>query len=243
MIKTLAYIFIYLTTTLSFAQEIETGSTKLLLTKDFQFGLNFNTIGWGMSFEMAKQITHKHKRVFGFTLTNISHQKEMKIVGTSGSKGYYFGKINSLLALRLCIGAKHLLYKAKRENGVEIHYKWNIGPSFGLIKPIYLEIDKGVNGNISHFPERYDPAIHYSGVIHSSSSWYKGIGESSLKTGVFLKTGFDFNFAISRTSISGGELGLIVDYYPFNEIEILDKQTEQKVFVSLYLQFNLGKKY
>ena len=154
MIKKIGYIILVLLTFQSYSQEVEDGNAKILLTKDFQFGLNFNTIGWGLAFDMAKQKNVKYKRTFGLVLTNVRHQKELKIVGTSGSKGYYFGKVNSLVSLRLTIGGNYKLYKAKRESGVEIHYKWRLGPSFGLIKPVYLEIEKGVNGNIIHFPER-----------------------------------------------------------------------------------------
>lgn len=243
MIKNIGYILLSLITFQTYSQEIEKGNAKLLLTKDFQVGLNFNTIGWGLAFDMAKQKNVNYKRTFGLVLTNVRHQKELKIVGTSGSRGYYFGKVNSLVALRLTVGGNYKLYKAKREAGVEIHYKWRLGPSFGLIKPVYLEIDKWANGVLIHVPERYNPDVHYTGTIYSSTNWFKGVGESSVKTGIFAKTGFDFNFATYRTGISGGEIGIMADYYPISEIEILHKQTEQKVFVSLYLQFNLGKKY
>ena len=243
VIKNITYILLSFLSFQALSQEIEKGNAKVLLTKEFQVGLNFNTIGWGMAFDMAKQKNVNYKRTLGFVLTNIRHQKEMKIVGTSGSKGYYYGKINSFVALRLTVGGNYKLYKAKRESGVEIHFKWKLGPSFGLLKPVYLEIDKGFNGSLIHVPERYNPDIHFTGGIYSSSSWFKGLSESGIKTGVFAKTGFDFNFSTFRTGISGGELGIMADYYPFNEIEILHKQTEQKVFVSLYLQFNLGKKY
>lgn len=243
MIKNIGYILIILLNFHSYSQEIENGNAQVLLTKNFQFGLNLNTSGWGLVFDMAKQKNVKYKNVFGLVLTNVRHQKELKIVGTSGSKGYYFGKINSLVALRLTLGGDYKLYKSKRESGVEINYKWRLGPSFGLMKPIYLEIDKGLNGSIVHVSERYNPDVHYIGTIYSSTSWLKGVRESIIKTGLFTKTGFDFNFSTYRTGISGGEIGVMVDYYPFSEIEILHKQTEQKVFVSLYLQFNLGKKY
>ena len=66
---------------------------------------------------------------------------------------------------------------------------------------------------------------------------YEGIDER------FIDSVCDEEWSLGDYVISGGELGVMADYYPFNEIEILHTQTEQKVFVSLYLQFNLGKKY
>ena len=227
----------------SISQEIESGVIDKVLTRDFIIGVNLNTSGWGLVFDYGKQKTFKYKNTYGFVLTNIRNQKEFKLVGTSGTKGYYYGKVNSLMAFRPTYGGNLRLFKSSRENGIEIQYKWRIGPSFGLVKPVYLEIDKPQNGTFVHTPERYDPDIHYAGTIYSRSSWFKGLGESGLELGVFLKTGLDFNFSALKTGISGGELGVMVDYYPLNKIEIMHEQLDLSLFASLYLQFNLGKKF
>jgi len=239
----LLYIIIFLTALPLISQEIDKGKSEILLRDDLSFGLNINTRGWGIVMDYSKQKTFKYKYTYGFALGNIKHQKESKILGTSGSKGYYFGKINSVIALRINYGGNYKLYQSKRVNGIEIQYKWRIGPSLALIKPIYLEIDKTLNGSPQHFPERYNPEIHYNGQIYASSSWAKGLGESKLSTGVFVKTGFDFNFSTLRTAISGGEIGIEVDYYPLSNFEIMYNQTGINVFTALYLQFNLGKKF
>jgi hypothetical protein len=227
----------------SISQEIESGTIDRVLTQEYLIGVNINTRGWGLVFDFGKQKNVKYKNTYGFVLTNIRHQKEYKLVGTSGSKGYYFGKINSLIALRPTYGGNYRLFKSSRENGIEIQYKWKIGPSFGLVKPVYLEIDKAVNGTFLHFPERYNPEVHYPGTIYSRGSWFKGVGESKVEIGVFLKTGFDFNFSTSNYGIMGGELGVMVDYYPTKKIEIMYEELDLSVFTSLYLQFNLGKKF
>jgi len=237
------YIIIVFCSTNLLAQQIEDRDLNTLLRNNFTLGLNLNTRGWGFNADYQKQKTFKYKYSYGVTVGNIRHSKESKIVGTSGSKGYYFGKINSLVAIRFTYGGNLRLFESKRENGIEIFYKWRIGPSLGLLKPVYVQIDKVVNANTIQIPERYNPEIHFNGKISSSSSWIKGIGESKLNYGLFLKTAIDFNFAKERTSITGGELGVMVDYYPFKNIEILYKHNEISLFTALYLQFNLGKKF
>ena len=243
MIKVYTYICLVLFPLFSISQEIDKGGVDVLLPRSYQFGLNFNTIGWGVTFDYAKQKNVNYKTTFGVVLTNVRNQKEFKIVGTSGSRGYYLGKVNSLVAIRPTIGGDYRLFKARRENGIEIQFKWKIGPSFGFLKPVYLEIDKGSNNDKIQVSERYNPDIHYTGIVYSSSKWFKGIKDGRFKTGLFAKSGVDFNFSTNKRSITGGEIGVMADIYPFNEIELLYKQTEQKLFVSLYLQFNLGKKY
>ena len=226
------------------SQELEDNNVKnVLYRNDYIVGVNFNTRGWGFVFDFGKQKTFKYKHTYGFVISNIRHQKEFKLLGTSGTKGYYFGKINSLVALRLTYGGNLKLFKSSRENGIEMQYKWRIGPSFGLIKPVYLEIDKASNGIFVQNSERYDPTIHFPGTIYSRSSWLKGLGQSNIQLGAFLKTGFDFNFSTLKTGISGGEVGVMVDYYPFRKIEILYQEQDLSLFMALYLQFNLGKKF
>jgi hypothetical protein len=223
-----------------FSQEVENGESNVLMRRDYSVGLNFNTRGWGLAFDYGWQKNYKYKQTVGFTCTNIRHEKEHKIFGAlSNSRGYYLGKLESLVSFRPHYGGKFILFKAKRENGIEITAKWSAGPSLGLVKPVYLKIDKI---NAQAVDERYNPLIHNSGNISSRSSWFKGLGEAQMRLGAFGKFGFDFNFSALKNGISGGELGVMVDYFPGGEIEIMHNNDNSNFFTSLYLQFNLGQK-
>ncbi len=244
MYKTGLYIlFFFFALSLS-AQEHDQDDNTTLMRRDFTVGLNFNAnggaTGWGLGFDYGFQKTYKYKNIIGFTLTNIRHEKEYKIYGAlSNSKGYYFGKLQSVVAFRPTYGGKLLLFPAKRENGIEISAKWSLGPTIGLVKPIYLKIEKF---NAPSIDEKYDPSIHNLGNITSRSPWYKGLGESQFRFGAFGKFGLDFNFANERTSISGGEVGLMMDYFIGDEIEILHNNDNSNLYASIYLQFNIGQK-
>lgn len=223
-----------------FAQEVDNGESKVLLRRDYSVGLNFNTRGWGFAFDYGWQKNYKYKQTLGFTCTNIRHEKEHKIYGAlSNSKGYYLGKLESLVSFRPHYGGKLIMFKAKRENGIEISAKWSTGPSFGLLKPVYLKIEKiGAQA----VDERYDPTVHNSGNISARSSWFKGLGESKMRMGIFGKFGFDFNFGALKNGISGGEFGVMLDYFPGREVEIMHNNPNSNFFSSLYLQFNIGQK-
>ena len=225
---------------LNWAQEVDNGETKTLMTKDFTLGLNFNTTGWGFAFDYGWQKNYKYKQMAGFTASNIRHEKEHKIYSPlSNTKAYYLGKLRSLVSFRPHYGGKLILFRAKRENGIEISAKWSVGPSLGLVKPVYLKIDNLASNLID---SRYNPEIHNIGNINSRSSWFKGLGEASLRPGLFLKTGFDFNFSAMKNGISGGEFGLMIDYFPVKEIEIMYNNVNSNFFTALYLQFNIGQK-
>ena len=238
MYKSYLYLLICLMSYTGLSQEVENGESKVLMRRDYSIGLNFNTRGWGLAFDYGWQKDYKYKQTAGFTCTNIRHEKEHKIF-VSSSKGYYLGKLESVVSLRPHYGGKLILFKAKRENGIEITAKWSAGPSLGLVKPVYLKIDKI---NALAVDERYDPTIHNSGNISSRSSWFKGLGEAQMRLGAFGKFGFDFNFSALKNGISGGEFGVMVDYFPGKDIEIMYSIDNSNLFTSLYLQFNLGQK-
>lgn len=131
------------------------------------------------------------------------------------------------------------MFKSKRENGIEVTAKWAAGPSIGLLKPVYLRIDK-----FSTTPqdERYDPSVHNLENITSRSSWTKGLGEATFRFGGFAKAGVDFNFSTTKNKISGGEVGVMVDYFVGEPVILLHNNDGDNLFASLYLQFNLGQK-
>ena len=240
MYKRYSYLILLFFVVQSYGQEVENGESKTLMRKDYSVGLNFNTRGWGAAFDYGWQKNYKYKQIAGFTCTNIRHEKEHKIYGNlSNSKGYYLGKLESVISFRPHYGGKLILYKAKRENGIEISAKWSLGASLGLVKPVYLKIDKI---NAQAVDERYNPIIHNPGNISSRSSWMKGLGESNMRLGGFGKFGFDFNFAALKNGISGGEFGVMLDYFPVKEIEILHNNPNSNFYSALYLQFNLGQK-
>ncbi len=227
-----------------FSQEPDKDAGGTVMRREFSFGLNFNANaganGWGTAFDYSIQKTYKYKQSFGFTCTNIRHPKEFNVVSVNGSsRGYFYGKLNSLVCFRPTYGGKLILFQAKRENGIEISYKWHLGPSFGLLKPVYLKIAKF---NSNPIDERYNPAVHNAENISGRSPWTKGLSESEIKIGLFLKTGFDFNFSTVTNKISGGEIGFMVDFFPTSAIQLAHNNPSQKIFPSLYLQFNLGQK-
>ncbi len=244
MIQRYIYIVLVLVSFSGVAQVPDKEDGKTVMRRHVLGGINFNAnagaTGWGLGFEYGFQKTYKYKHIVGFTVTNIRHPKEYKVFSVfSNSRGYYFGKLFSLVSFRPTFGGKRYLFRAKRENGIEIAFKWNLGPSIGLLKPVYLRINKL---NTTPKDERYDPSVHNFENIASRSNWVKGLNESSLALGVFTKMGIDFNFSNEQNKISGGEIGFMIDYFVGSPVALLHKNEGERLFASLYLQFNLGQK-
>jgi hypothetical protein len=244
MFQKYIYILILIASTSVWGQELDKEDGETVMRRDYTFGINFNansgSKGWGLAFDYGFQKNYKYKHLVSFTLTNIRHPKEFKIYNSnSNARGYFYGKLESLVSFRPTYGGKLVLFKMRRDDGIEISGKWSVGPSFGLLKPVYLRINKFSGSPVD---EKYDPSIHNLENINSRSSWIQGLDEAILKMGVFGKFGVDFNFSAAKSNISGGEVGLMLDYFVGEPLILMHNNPGKNIFGSIYLQFNLGQK-
>lgn len=226
----------------AFGQELADTAFNKLYRNSYSVGLHFNTTGWGVYGEYTKQKNYKYHHVLGLQVSSIHHKNEFKTSTSNGKRNFYYYKINSFITLRPTIGGNYKVFESKRDNGIEVQFKWKLGPSFGLLKPVFLEI-RSLSGNILKREERYDPEIHGYSVIEGKAGWFKGLGQSSIRLGIHQKLGFNFNFARVNEGISGGEVGFLIDYFPTKEVEIMYGTDNYRVFTGFYLQFELGNKF
>lgn len=226
----------------AFGQELADTTYDKLYRNSYTVGIHFNTVGWGFYGELSKQKTYKYHHVLGLQFSNIRHKNEFKTSTIDAASSFFYYKINSLVAMRPTFGGNLRLFEIRRENGVEIMFKWKLGPSLGLLKPVYLDI-RSMTSNTGPRVERYDPEVHGYSVIESKASWFTGLGESKVEIGAHFKSGFNFNFANQKSGISGGEIGFLFDYFPFREVDLMYEADNYKLFTAFYLQFELGNRF
>jgi hypothetical protein len=131
-----------------------------------------------------------------------------------------------------------------RTNGVEVSLVWGLGPSIGLLKPVYLQIGKPGIPYETIVVERYDPAVHSVNNIYGRASWFTGVGEMSIRPGSFGRFAFNFEHATTGTGIKSIEVGATVDVF-FEEVPIMaevDGVQNKQVFLEFYLSLLFGKK-
>ncbi len=224
-------------------QELADTTYGRLYPHNYSVGITFNTSGWGFYGEYGRQKNYKYFNTYSLSITNIHHKNEFKIRGITGTRSYYYKKINSLVVLRPAFGGNLKLSDAKREDGIEIVFKWKVGPAFGFVKPVYLDIVKQQGIGASSIAEKYDPEKHENINIEGKANWTKGVGEGNFQIGTSTKMGVNFNFAKDKSSISGGEIGFMVDYFPIKEIELMYGTDNFRLFGAFYLQFELGGRF
>ncbi len=234
------------------AQETKDDLTRLqngedvnvLYRHEANFGVFIHSAGgFGVAYRRGLHVTGKRKRMFEIEASNFKHPKEVKSVNSyySNSKGFVYGKLNSVLLLRSGVGYQNTLFQKSDKKSVEIRYSYFIGATMGIAKPVYLEIKKG-NSSALPSTERYDPAIHKQEDIYGKASFFKGIEKTAIYPAGYAKLALSFEYADRYNVIKAIETGAVADFYPI-AMPIMANNKKQQVYVSLYLKMIWGKKW
>lgn len=223
---------------------------NVMYRNEASFGLLAHSNGFGINYRRAKHLTADRKRVIEFEFVNTSHPKEIKSVNPyfENSKGFYYGKLNSILIPRIGFGFQNVLYRKAERKSVEIRYSTYLGFSFLLAKPVYLEIlNKSNSGNPSEYTistEKYDPQNPLHGIdnIYGRAPYFKGFDETRIYPGMYAKLGLSFEYGDSRSDIKAIEVGMTFDGY-LKVVPIMAYTKNYQLFPSLYISFIYGRKW
>lgn len=229
------------------AQQTIFDETRVLYKKELAGGFMAHGDGWGLNFFHGKHLTAKDRRMLGVEIVGMKHPKEIKSYNPyyEDARGYFYGKVNSVIIVRPTIGRKHRITDKIRSSGVEVNYVWGVGPSIALAKPVYLQIGKPEIPYEFIVVERYDPTVHYVDDIFGRASWFKGLNELALYPGIFGRFGFNFEHSGEADGIKSIEVGVSMDAYPA-EIPImaeLEGVRNKQFFLAFYVGLKFGKKY
>jgi hypothetical protein len=228
----------------------ENDEVQLLYKNDFTLGAMVHTQGWGLNFRRGKHITGYKRGIFELEIVNIRHPKEIKtknLLFGENSRGYYFGKLNSLLVFRPGFGTQFELFGKQVRRGVEINLVTFAGPSLGLAKPVYLQILYPIPStpNPNDYvisTEKYDPEIHFADKIYGRAPYFKGFGESKIFPGGFAKLGLNFEYGDLDDNIKSLETGVILDIYP-RVVPIMAHTRNSQTYLTFYIHMMFGRRW
>lgn len=233
------------------AQSVYDDEGRTLYSKEIYGGPIAHGDGWGGQIWFGKYRTASDRRMLGFEIVGMKHPKEIKSYNPyyEDSRGYFYGKLNSVLVLRPGYGHKYRITEKIRKSGVEFNFLWSVGPSLALLKPVYLQIgyrvdDKDGPPYDSIVEERYDPDKHTASNIYGRASWFRGFNEMGIEPGVFGRLALNFEYAGDNTGIRAIEVGSTVDAYG-HELPImaeLDGVVNKQFFLEFYLSLLFGSK-
>ena len=215
---------------------------RLNYDREIAGGFFLHNYGWGLNFMKYFKQTVNKQRYFEIQFSFIHHPKQRKVFNgfIQDSKGYYYGKLNTFFVFRGLYGKKHIIAHKIRSSGVELSYNWGIGPSFGFLKPVYLEIVDFEFGFLR--VEKYDPEKHNIGNIYGRASGFRGMDELQFRPGIYLKFGLQIEYSTKKKGVTGVEAGIALDAY-FQPIELMADIDNMQFFPMIYLNFFFGTKY
>ncbi|WP_192825116.1 hypothetical protein [Rufibacter sp. LB8] len=246
-------LFIFLSGTAAMAQGLEEDESY---TREFTYGLNFNTNGGLLGGAMVKQVylmQGKWYQFWGLEAVEVKHPKEVQYQNRYTGSTFVKGKRNYFFALRPNYGREYTFFKKAAESGVQVNGIFAAGPSIAVLGPYYIDynytrLDRNGQpiGPVDVRAEPYDPNIHTDlNRIVGGSGVFTGLSEPSFKVGAHVKAGVSFEYGRYMESVTGIEVGMLYEMFPSRIIIVQGTGVDEGVknqnrFFSLYLTLYYG---
>jgi hypothetical protein len=215
---------------------------KVFFRNERSFGILLNTDGIGISYRSAKRIDFLNKRLLEIDAGTLKHPKEYKLSNpyTQSSGTFVFGKLNSVIYVRGGIGRQHELYKKADLGGIAIRYFYSGGVVIALYKPIYYKVLYPVSVNeFVTKDEKFSTSIAMPQDIYSRASFTKGLGETKVLPGLYVKGGFNFEYSKEDKIIHAIEVGAQINAFP-KKIPIMASNDNKAIYLSLFVSYRFG---
>ncbi len=210
------------------------------------------TNGFAIGYQWGELKTYYKTTFYRIDLGFMRHPKETRVnpsgttVATTNS--FYYGKQNSFWQLRGGWGEKRYLSEKDAVRGVAVGMSYNLGPTLGLLKPYYLQLNRAENNGV----RLLDNYIRYSAEtaktfldkekITGTAPFFTGIGETKLMAGAHANLGIHFDWGAYEDFVRSVEAGFAVDMF-FKKVPILVAAEQNRTFfANLYLHLQFGKR-
>jgi hypothetical protein len=227
----------------------------LVFQKQSTFGLNFNSDGFGFSYEHGKYKTIKKTNLWWLSLGERKDPKQYKQTNTfTGGGGavvffgnsYVYGKQNNFYYLRLGFGQQKLLGAKGSKNGVAVSAIYGGGLSLGMLKPYYVQVpDNSAQGtgikDIKYTDSTASTFLDPTAII-GGSGFGKGLGEIKFVPGATTRVALRFDYGRFRETISTLEVGVNAEFYSQAMPILVGVNDQKKFFFNGYIALQFGRR-
>jgi hypothetical protein len=229
--------------------QLETGADfrRQVYDDELTYGLTMHTRGYAASFRRMKFQDGFNKYGFELEIAGLRHPKQVNVPNIGmANRSWVFNKINGLTALRAGYGRERVFVDKTDRSSISISWVLFGGLSLGVVKPVYVEVLMESSNFLT--TERYDPTIHTINV-QGQAPYFVGLAKSSLRPGLYVKNGFNFDYNFLDEKVTALEVGFVVDYFPTwfgayeSTVPIMFDSRNYSLFFQFYLTFNFGKKW
>lgn len=243
-------------------QEARRRKKIMPLTQEMSGGYKLASDGWSFfvqrGFIKTEDVESPHTNFLWFDISEKKDPKETKTLNENFSVAfpgevkpiaYKYGKINNFYQLKIGYGNSKPISGRLDKKSVQISWIYGAGLSLGFLKPYYLDLflPEG-NGYIRTYA-KYSESIKTSfldlnnqGTIIGGSYFYKGISEVKFQPGLALRSGFYFDYTLTRNTFLGVEIGASAEVYT-QKIPIMINAPNRSVFFNIYADIRFGKRW
>ncbi|MEP6596687.1 MAG: hypothetical protein ABJA71_12110 [Ginsengibacter sp.] len=209
--------------------------------KSFVFGAKFINDGYGVFFELGRASSVKKSLLYQLEISERKHIKEDKQSNPFlNSIPFIYGKENFFYPVKLGLQQQILLGNKSNKNGVSITANYGGGLSLGLLRPYYVQVQKG-NDLIYVKYDSPDSSLFLNGPIYGGPTFSKGWSDITVTPGVYAKTSLRFDYGAYNEIISAIEVGLTGEFYS-KKIPLLISNTQRQFFFSGFVAIIFGKR-
>lgn len=214
-------------------------------SNEISYGINLNSNGGLLGGAFVRSSFFMRERLYqfgGLEIVEVKHPKENRLYNPGSGDHFIAGKQNHFFAVRPHYGLEQVLFRKAAESGVQVNAVAAAGPSLGLLIPYYIRYDYGGGFSGDVRTEAYDPDKHLSfESTLGNANVFTGIGETNINLGGHAKVGLSFEYGRYRESITGIEVGFMLEKY-FKDMVMIPQTENFSTFTSVYLNIYYGRR-
>lgn len=223
----------------------QTETPQFLLTRERSAHLSLHTRGFGFGYQQGRIMNIYSTLLWQIDFATMRHPKEYKRTNESfpNPRTYNFGKLNRVYMLKAGLGLQRTLADRPYQGGVVVMYNFFGGLNIALAEPVYLYIIYYDADIMDYYKvlEKYDPNNHFSDNIHGRGPIGKGLLESKIYPGAYLKGGFVFDYGSEPEYLRALEVGAALDAFP-KKIPIMAFAENTNFHLTLFVVLHFGNR-
>jgi hypothetical protein len=209
--------------------------------KSFVFGAKLINDGYGVFFEVGRASSVKKSILYQLEISERKNVKEDKQSNPfANTIPFIYGKQNFFYPVKLGVQQQVLLGNKSNKNGVSITGNYGGGLSLAMLRPYYLQVQKG-NELVFVKYKSPDSSLFLNGPFVGGPTFGKGWSDITVTPGLYAKTSVRFDYGSYNEIVSAIEVGMTGELYS-KKIPILLRAPQKQFFFSAYVAICFGKR-
>jgi hypothetical protein len=209
--------------------------------KSFAVGAKLISDGYGAFFELGRASSVRKALLYQLEIGEHKAVKEYKQTNPYvNTIPFIYGKENYFYPVKLGLQQQTLLGNKSNKNGVSVTANYGGGLSLALLRPYYIEVQKG-NDYVYVKYNSPDSSLFLNGPVVGGPTFGKGWSDMSVTPGLYAKAAVRFDYGSYNEVISAIEVGITGEYYT-KKVPLLIQNPEKQFFFTGYVSILFGKR-